>query len=122
MESAIKKARPDARVYDLSFAIEKELVKENLSPVKALVGHGVGKTLHEEPQIPCFVSKKRENTPRIPQGATLALEVMYTVGTGDVQLEADGWTISTRDDKISALFEETVAIVENGNLVLTKAG
>jgi methionyl aminopeptidase len=122
LKKAIKEARPGARVFDISLAIEKELRRDNLNPVKALVGHGVGRSLHEEPQIPCFVSEERENTPEIPEGAVIAIEVMYTEGTGSVQLEADGWTISTRDGKISALFEETVAIVKNGNIILTKAG
>ena len=83
------------------------------------MGHGVGRELHENPQIPCFVAGTREETPEIPEGAVIAIEVMYTQGKPDLVLEPDGWTISTRDGKISALFEETVAVTGHGPKVLT---
>jgi methionyl aminopeptidase len=87
--------------------------------IKALVGHGVGRELHEEPQIPCFVPGKIEDSPEIKIGMVLAVEVMYAMGSDKVEVDADGWTIVMRDGKISALFEETVAVTAKGPKVLT---
>ena len=120
LKEAIGEVYPRRRVYDISSAIEKTIKKSNLSPIKALVGHGVGRSLHEEPQIPCFTSGKRSESPEIPKGAVLAIEVMYSEGVGDVVTETDGWTISTRDGKIAALFEETVLAAKGGPVVLTE--
>jgi methionyl aminopeptidase len=89
------------------------------SPIRALVGNGVGRDLHEEPQIPCFAIGKYEDSPEIKEGMTLAIEVMYSMGSPDVKLDSDGWTISTRDGKISALFEETIIVTKNRQKVLT---
>jgi methionyl aminopeptidase len=79
----------------------------------------VGRNLHEEPAIPCFTAGKREDTPEIKDGMALAIEVMYCLGSENLVLESDGWTIATADGKISALFEETVAVTPDGPLVLT---
>ncbi len=121
LSSGIKAAKPDNFVFDISEAIQNVLVKNDLSPVWALVGHGIGRHLHEKPQIPCYTQEKRENTLKIVPGMVFAIEVMYTKGDGKVIVEDDGWTISTEDDKISALYEETVEITNNGNNILTKA-
>lgn len=120
LEAAINQATPGNRIYDISKAMEDILKENKLQPVESLVGHGIGKDLHEQPQIPCFVSAKRENSPIIPEGATFAIEVMYTMGLPGIQVEEDGWTIKVKDDKISGLFEETVAISSNGPIVLTQ--
>lgn len=120
LEAAIDQAIPGNRIYDISKAMEDVLKENKLQPVEALVGHGIGKNLHEQPQIPCFVSVKRDKTPIIPEGATFAIEVMYTMGLPGIQVEEDGWTIKVKDDKISGLFEETVAISSNGSIVLTQ--
>jgi methionyl aminopeptidase len=120
LEAAIDQAIPGNRIYDISKAMEDVLKENKLQPVEALVGHGIGKNLHEQPQIPCFVSVKRDKTPIIPEGATFAIEVMYTMGLPGIQVEEDGWTIKVKDDKISGLFEETVAISSNGPIVLTQ--
>lgn len=117
---AIEESVPGNRVYDISLAIERVIRAGNYNPIKALVGHGVGRNLHEEPQIPCFVNAAREEYPVIPEGAVLAIEVMYSLGSGEVQIENDGWTISTRDGKIAALFEDTVAVTKTGPIVLTR--
>ena len=123
-EEAFKEAESKVvvggRIYDISQAIESVVTKAGYEPVRALTGHGVGKALHEEPAIPCFTSGEREDTPLIQEGMTLAIEVMYTLGSNKLALEEDGWTISTHDGKISALFEETVAATSGGPLVLTK--
>lgn len=119
LNSAIKKARVGGRIYDISAKIQASLEAKGLTPIRALVGHGIGKDLHEEPQIPCFVRGERSQSPEIPEGAALAIEVMYTEGKPDVKIGEDGWTISVSSGKISALFEETVAVCANGPLVLT---
>lgn len=119
LKSAIKQAKPGNRIYDISEATESILEKYGYSPIRALVGHGVGRDLHEEPQIPCFTDGRREDSPEILPGAALAIEIMYTTGSGDVVMEDDGWTIATYDDKISALYEETVAVHKNGPQIIT---
>ncbi|MBI4157829.1 type I methionyl aminopeptidase [Candidatus Woesebacteria bacterium] len=116
---AIKKARVKGRIFDISEAIEEKIKGAGFTPIRALVGHGVGKSLHEEPSIPCFTSGTREESPEILPGMVLAIEVMYTQGSPEIVRESDGWTISTRDGKIASLFEETVAITPQGPIVLT---
>lgn len=119
LEKAIDSARVGNRIYDISKAIESTIGAAGYNPVRALVGHGVGRNLHEDPQIPCFVPGGRGESMEIPEGATLAIEVMYALGSPDLVQESDGWTISTRDGKISALFEETVAVRKDGPQVIT---
>ena len=119
LDNAIKKAVVGNRIYDISEAIEKTLLKDDLSPIRSLVGHGVGKELHEDPYIPCFTQGKREDTFKLVEGMAIAIEVMYALGSPSVGLADDGWTILMRDGKISGLFEETVAITANGSKVLT---
>jgi methionyl aminopeptidase len=117
---AISETRVGGRIYDISKAIEDSLVPLGYSPVKALVGHGVGRQLHEEPQIPGITFGLREDSPQICEGTTLAIEVIYAMGGSDIELSRDGWTLSMRDGKISALYEETVAITQKGTIVLTR--
>lgn len=119
LKNAIKAAIIGNRIYDISAAIETTLTASKLTPVRALVGHGVGRELHEEPQVPCFTYGRYEDSPELVEGLVLAIEVMYTKGSGDLVLDNDGWTISTSDGKISGLFEETVAVTKKGPLVLT---
>ncbi len=119
LQNAIDKARVGNRIYDISSAIEDTLKAGGATPIRALVGHGVGRALHEEPQIPCFTQGARERSSLISPGMVLAIEVMYAQGTPDVVTLPDGWTISMADGKISALFEETVAITKHGPLILT---
>lgn len=119
LNKAVGEATPGKKIYDVSHAIESTLVNEGYSPIRALVGHGVGRNLHEAPQIPCFISGDRKTSLDIVAGMVLAIEVMYAMGSPDVILAPDGWTISMRDGKISALFEETVAVTEDGPSVLT---
>jgi methionyl aminopeptidase len=119
LKRALEEAKYGNRVYDISKAIESVLELNNLNPVKVLVGHGVGRQLHEAPQIYCYTFGRREESPRIPDGAVLAIEVMYSEGTGEVKIGKDGWTISTSDGTISGLFEDTIAVTKKGSLVLT---
>lgn len=122
-EEALKKAIAEARVgnyiFDISETIEKSVRKSGFTSIKALVGHGVGRALHEGPQIPCFTQGTREKSPKIQEGMTLAIEVMYAQGSDEVEIGKDGWTISVADGKIAALYEETVAVSSHGPLVLT---
>ena len=119
LKNAIDKVKVGNRIYDISEAIEKTVVAGGYKPIRALVGHGIGRELHEDPQIPCFLPSAKKESMEIIEGATFAIEVMYTQGSPDLVQEEDGWTISTQDGKISALFEETVAVVFGRPKVLT---
>lgn len=119
LKKAISMVSPGNHIWDVSRAIEQTVKAAGYSPIRALVGHGIGKELHEDPQIPCFVPGKIEESPEIKIGMTLAIEVMYALGSPDVVLSSDGWTIATRDGKISGLFEETVAVTASGTQIIT---
>ena len=116
---AIQAARPGNRVGNISQAIEDTLTRAGLSPVRVLTGHGIGQKLHEEPMVPGCLTGRIEDTPRLEEGMTLAIEVIYNQKSPEVVLGEDGWTIYTKDGRISGLFEETIAITKNGPLVLT---
>jgi len=120
LNRAVAQVKPGKRIYDISEAIEGTISEAGYSPIRDLVGHGIGSHLHEYPQIPCFTAGGRQETDEIPEMATLAVEIMYAQGSYQVKIAEDGWTISMRDDKISALFEETVAALASGPLVLTE--
>jgi len=119
LKKGIKEAKPGKTVGDISSIIEKTLIKNNAQPIKSLTGHGIGRDLHEAPLIPCFVSNTPDEKVELKEGMTLAIEVMYTKGSHHVKVGQDGWTISTKDGKISALFEETVAVTNSKPKVLT---
>ncbi|KKR62449.1 MAG: Methionine aminopeptidase [Candidatus Woesebacteria bacterium GW2011_GWA1_40_43] len=119
LKKAIKTAKTGNYIFDISKTIEETLLAGGYRPIRALVGHGVGRHLHEGPQIPCFTNGRREESPRIVPGMVLAIEVMYTQGSGEVEIGSDGWTIFMRDGKMAALYEETVAVTSHGSLVLT---
>lgn len=116
---AISKARVGNYLYQISEAIEETIVEAHYTPIRALVGHGVGRELHEDPQIPCFVPGRVSDSPKLIPGMVLAIEVMYAMGRDAVEVAPDGWTIRMRDGKMSALFEETVAVTSGGPKVLT---
>lgn len=120
LEKAISKAQVGNYIYDISEAIESTVEAAGYTAIKALVGHGVGRELHEDPQIPCFVPGRITDSPKIVLGMVLAIEVMYAQGTDRVEVLEDGWTIAMRDGKMAGLFEESVAVTENGPLVLTR--
>ncbi len=119
MLDGIKEVKKGKTIGDISAAIEKRLFANNLKPVWNLTGHGVGRELHEEPNIPCFVSHDPIEKLVIGEGFVLAVEVMYTQGNGNLKEDADGWTLRTKDGKIAGLWEETVAVTRNGSVVLT---
>jgi len=120
LEKAIEKARPGNYLGEISLTIQKIIETAGYSPVRVLTGHGVGRDLHEDPSIPCFLFGDVKKTLKLKAGMTLAIEVIYNQGSGDVVLRDDGWTIATQDGKISGLFEETVAVTTTGPLVLTR--
>ncbi len=119
LREAIKIAKPGKRIGDISLKIQETIEEKGFSPVKVLTGHGIGRELHEDPLIPCILKGKIENTPELLPGMTLAIEVIYALGSPDLVMESDNWTISTEDGKISGLFEETIALTKNGPLILT---
>ncbi len=119
LSEAIKAAQPGNRIGHLSQAIQTVIEGAGFRPVEALTGHGIGRKLHEEPLIPGVLRRLLSETPLLKPGMTLAIEVIYSQGSGEVVLEADGWTISTKDGKIAGLFEKTIAVTESGPLVLT---
>ena len=120
LEKAISKAQVGNYIYDISEAIESTVEAAGYTVVKALVGHGVGRELHEDPQIPCFVPGRISDSPKIVPGMVLAIEVMYAVGSDKVRVLEDGWTIAMRDGKMSGLFEDSVAVTTKGPIVLTR--
>lgn len=119
LKLATKAAKPGNRVGHLSVVIEREIRKAGWKPVKNLTGHGVGRELHEAPQIFCFLKEKVEKTARLEPGMVLAIEVIYVQGEPELALRNDGWTVETRDGKLAALFENTVAVTQKGPLILT---
>lgn len=119
LQMAIERARMGNRVGHISEIIENQLEKVGYHPIEELTGHGVGVKLHEKPHIPGVLDAQLQHSPLLHLGQTLAIEVIYTMGKPEIVVDADGWTIVTKDGKIAGLFEETVAITETGPLVLT---
>ena len=105
------------RLYDVSHAIQEHVEKNGFSVVRTFVGHGIGRELHEEPQVPNFGAAGQG--PRLRQGMTLAIEPMVNAGTFDVKVLDDGWTAVTQDGKRSAHFEHTVAVMPSAARILT---
>jgi methionyl aminopeptidase len=105
------------RLYDVSHAIQEHAEKNGFSVVRTFVGHGIGRQLHEEPQVPNFGVAGQG--PRLRQGMTLAIEPMVNAGTFDVKVLEDGWTAVTQDGKRSAHFEHTVVVMPNSARILT---
>ena len=114
---AIEKT-PTPRLGDLGYAIQRHAESNGYSVVREFVGHGVGRELHEEPNVPNFGTQGRGV--RIYPGMTLAIEPMINMGTHQVRMLNDGWGVVTADGKLSAHYEHSVAITENGVILLTK--
>lgn len=113
----IAKARPGNRIGDISNAIQRYVEARNYSVVRDFVGHGVGAKLHEDPSVPNFGRPGRGV--RLTPGMTIAIEPMINMGTYEVQVLDDQWTTVTKDGKLSAHFEHSVAITQDGPLILT---
>jgi len=115
--AGIEKAKKGNRISDISFAVQSLVEKEGFQPVRALVGHGVGRAVHEEPQIPNYGHPGKG--PKIENGMVFAIEPMINAGTFEVYTDSDGWTVITEDGKPSAHFEHTVAVVNGMPKILT---
>ena len=119
--AGIKQASAGNRVGHISQAIQNVIEGAGYSVVRSLVGHGVGKSLHEKPEIPGYLSGPIEKTPQLIPGATIAIEAIYNMGGHDVVYgKDDDWTISTKDQSMSGLFERTVLVTDKGPELLTK--
>jgi methionyl aminopeptidase len=117
----IAQARAGRRVADISGAIQRYVEAHGYSVVREFVGHGVGRTMHEDPQVPNFVEDAKAS-PRLRPGMTLAIEPMVNAGGPEVKLLDDGWTVVTKDGSLSAHFEHTVLITESEPEILTCPG
>jgi methionyl aminopeptidase len=117
LAAGIEQARPGNRVGDISAAVQRLVEAEGFSVVRELVGHGVGRSYHEEPQIPNYGEPGRG--PQLASGMTLAIEPMITAGGHAVYLHDDHWSISTSDGSLACHFEHTVAVTDAGPRVLT---
>ena len=115
--AAIDRAVPGGRLFDISSAVQTVCEAEGYGVVREFVGHGIGKSMHEDPQLPNFGNAGKG--PRLKAGMVLAIEPMINAGTPDVKVLADGWTAVTVDGSVSAHFEHTVAITANGPMILT---
>jgi methionyl aminopeptidase len=119
LELAIDRVRAGNRLFDVCGTVEKHVTAHGFSIVREFVGHGIGTSLHEEPQVPNYVDRKNEN-PRLKEGMVLAIEPMVNAGQPDSKVLADRWTAVTKDGSYSAHFEHCVAVTANGPWVLTR--
>jgi methionyl aminopeptidase len=113
----IAQARPGGRIGDISHAVQSHVEAAGFSVVRELVGHGIGREMHEEPQVPNYGPPGRG--PRLMVGQVLAIEPMVNIGGAEVVTGSDGWTIATRDGSLSAHFEHTVAVGATGPVILS---
>jgi methionyl aminopeptidase len=119
LAAAVAQARPGNRLSDISHAVQSVTEAAGYSVIRSLVGHGVGRSMHEDPQIPNF--GEPGHGPLLQPGMTLAIEPMINAGGPDVYLHDDHWSISTEDGSLSCHFEHTVAVTESGPRILTQA-
>ena len=119
LEAGIDQARLGNTIGDISKAVQTVTEEAGFGVIRSLVGHGVGRSMHEDPQVPNFASAQRG--PELREGMTLAIEPMITVGDPDVYIHDDEWSISTVDGSLAAHFEHTVAITAEGPRILTQA-
>ncbi len=116
--AGVEKIKPDARIGDLGHAIESLATAHGYGVVRRYVGHGVGQNLHESPDVPNYGTAGRGA--RVCPGMTIAVEPMICIGSGEVKELLDGWTVVTADNTLSAHYEHTVALTENGLEILTQ--
>jgi methionyl aminopeptidase len=118
LEAGLTECREGRRLGDISHAVQEVVEAAGFSVVRSLVGHGVGKEMHEDPQIPNYGDPGRG--PRLEEGMVFAIEPMVDAGAYDVVVADDGWAIHTADGSLSAHFEHTVAVGKKGPRVLTR--
>ncbi|HZT91578.1 MAG TPA: type I methionyl aminopeptidase [Gaiellaceae bacterium] len=119
LDAGIEQARVGNTISDISRAVQTITEEAGFSVIRSLVGHGVGRSMHEDPQVPNFVSSYKG--PELKPGVTIAIEPMITAGGPDVYIHDDGWSISTVDGSLAAHFEHTVAVTDERPRVLTVA-
>jgi methionyl aminopeptidase len=117
LEAGIAACRPGGRLYDIGAAVQRVAEGAGFSVVREYVGHGIGRQMHEDPQVPNYGTAGKG--PALLPGTVLAIEPMINAGTAAVRQLQDGWTVVTADGALSAHFEHTVAVTEDGPLVLT---
>jgi methionyl aminopeptidase len=120
LEAGIEQAQVGNHLSDISHAVQTVVEDAGFSVIRSLVGHGVGRSYHEDPQIPNYGPPGRG--PVLQEGMTLAIEPMITAGGPDVYVHDDDWSISSVDESLAAHFEHTVAVTAGGPRILTKAG
>lgn len=120
LAAGIGQARVGNRVHDISHAVQSVVEDAGFSVVRSLVGHGVGRSYHEDPQVPNYGSPG--HGPLLQEGMTIAIEPMITAGEPDVYIDDDGWSILSADESLAAHFEHTVAVLPEGPRILTAAG
>jgi len=120
LEAGIAEVRAGNTISDISRAVQTVTEAAGFSVIRSLVGHGVGRAMHEDPQVPNFVSSYKG--PELKEGMTLAIEPMITAGGPEVYIHDDGWSISTTDRSLAAHFEHTVAVTAEGPRILTGTG
>lgn len=120
LRKAIGQAKPGHRVKDISQAMQKQVERAGFSVVRTLSGHGLGATMHQEPQIPCFVSNDPNLKHVLTEGQVLAIEVMYMDGDWPLSQDQDGWTLRTADGSLSAVFEDDLIVTAAGPEVITQ--
>lgn len=114
---AVKKMVPGNRLYDVSYSVQEYVEERGYSVVREFCGHGIGQRMHEDPQVPNY---GRPGTgPKLKEGWVLAVEPMVNAGTHEVKILSDGWTVKTKDGQASSHFEHTIAVTEDGPMVLT---
>ncbi len=119
LELAIEQMRVGNRLFDVCGAVERHVTSNGFTIVREYVGHGIGTSLHEEPQVPNYVDRRNEN-PRLKEGMVLAIEPMVNAGRPETKVLSDRWTAVTKDGSNAAHFEHAVAVTENGPWVLTR--
>lgn len=118
LEAGVAAAVAGHRIWDVSAAVEDVALPRGYGIVRPYVGHGIGTAMHEDPQVPNYRTKTRGV--ELAPGICLAIEPMFTLGSADVETLADGWTVVTRDGSLAAHWEDTVAVTEDGPVVLTR--
>jgi methionyl aminopeptidase len=119
LELAIEQCKPGNRLQDIGWAVQSHVEPLGYSVVRTFVGHGIGRAMHEDPPVPNYGSPGKGL--RLKPGWVLAIEPMVNAGTHEVEVLADGWTAVTKDRKLSAHFEHSVAITEEGPFVLSRS-
>ncbi len=120
MYEGIRQAKVGHRVGHISRSMQETIEEQGYSVVRSLVGHGVGKELHEEPEVPGYLEKEMRKTPVLVEGMTIAVEAIYNMGESGVKYEGtDDWTIVTEDNALAGLYERTILISEDGPELIT---